>query len=284
MKPDFDQIAWNRLAEPQEDQYDSHIVLEFARRRGYVRSGPGGHPTFFDGKIAIRNDCPDLAPDCVLTGADHPNVALTCELVRTWPAVFTQLQLLIESVNVFLHTKSPYIDDGVGSHSGSGGSEFGIVSSTVNSAVGFAGSLVHEMAHHKLRALGVQFETAERLIRNPPEQKFRSPVRYDCLRPMAAVLQGQYAFTYSAAMCLAIVRPRTNPARDRRVAEDALAVKLPKLVFGLEVLRRHAKVDDEGSAFLEGLFSWTYRLLDDGFALLKGMGVPIKKFAHPLNV
>jgi HEXXH motif-containing protein len=205
-------------------------------------------------------------------------------LTRSWPAVFTQLQLLLESVNVFLHVKSPYDDDGIGSISGAGGSEFGIVSSTVNSAVGFAGSLVHEMAHHKLRALGVQFETAEKLIRNPPEQKFRSPVRYDCLRPMSAVLQGQYAFTYSAALSLAIVRLRMNPVRDRRIAEDALAVKLPKLVFGLEVLKRKAEVDAEGAAFLEGLFSWSYHLLDDGFALLNEMGVPVRKFAHPLNV
>jgi hypothetical protein len=284
MKPDFDSIAWDRLAEPQKDQYDSLIVLEFARRRGYVRSEPGSHPTFFDGKIAIRNDGPPLGPDCVLADADHPNIAATCELVGSWPAVFTQLQLLIESVNVFLHAGSPAIDDGVGSNSSSGGSEFGIVSSTVNSVVGFAGSLVHEMAHHKLRALGVQFETAERLIRNSPEQRFRSPVRYDCLRPMAAVLQGQYAFTYSAAMCLAIIRPRINPGRDRRIAEDALAVKLPKLVFGLEVLKRHAQVDAEGAGFLEGLFTWTYRLLDEGLALLKEMNVPIKKFAHPLKV
>jgi HEXXH motif-containing protein len=284
MKPDFESISWDRLAEPQEDQYDSLVVLEFARRRGYVRSEPGSHPTFFDGKIAIRNDGPYLGPDCVPASADHPNIAATRELVRSWPAVSAQLPLLIESVNVFLHTGSPSIDDGVGSNSSSGGSEFGIVSSTVNSAVGFAGSLVHEMAHHKLRALGVQFETAERLIRNPPEQKFRSPVRYDCLRPMAAVLQGQYSFTYSAAMCLAIVRPRGNPGRDRRIAEEALAVKLPKLVFGLEVLKRHARVDAEGAAFLEGLFSWSYRLFEEGFSLLKEMNVPIRKFAHPLKV
>lgn len=284
MPIDLANISWERLAEPQEDQYDSDVVLEFARRRGYVRSEPGMHSTFFDGKIAIRNDCPQLAPDCVLTAADHPNVGRDCELVRSWPVVFKQLQRLIDSVNVFVHTKSPDNDEGIASSSGSGGNQFGVVSSTVNSAVGFAGSLVHEMAHHKLRALGVQFETAERLVRNPPEQRFRSPVRYDCLRPMSAVLQGQYAYTYSAALCMEIVRPRTNPARDRRIAEDALAVKLPKLVFGLEVLKRNAELDAEGAAFLEGLVSWSYRLFDDGFGLLKEMGVPIRKFAHPLAV
>jgi hypothetical protein len=284
LEPLAEVIAWDRLAQPQDDQYDSKIVLEFAKRRGYVRPAPGDLPTIFDGQIAVRNDCPDLAPDCVLTGADHPNIQKACDLVRSWPAAYTQLQLLIDSVNVFLYSKSPYDDDGIGSMSGPGGSEFGVVSSTVNSAVGFAGSLVHEMAHHKLRALGVQFETAEKLITNPPEQKFRSPVRYDCLRPMSAILQGQYAFTYSAALCLEIVRSAVDPERRRRIAEQALAVKLPKLVFGLEVLKRHAEVDAEGAEFLEGLFAWCYDLFEDGFTLLENMHIPLKRFAHPLSV
>ena len=282
--PDGLAIAWERLAEPQDDQYDSKVVLEFAKAKGYTRPDPGDAPTICDGRIAVRTGGPSLGPDCEPTGPEHPNVRKGIDLVRSWPAAFAQLPMLIDSVDLFLHVKSPYDDDGVGSSSGHGGSEFGVVSSTVNSAVGFAGSLVHEMAHHKLRALGVQFETAERLILNPPEQQFRSPVRYDCLRPMAAVLQGQYAFTYSAALCLEIIRPGELPDRDRRIAEQALAVKLPKLVFGLEVLRRHAEVDAEGAAFLEGLYSWCYRLFEDGFTLLETMGVPIKRFAHPLSV
>jgi hypothetical protein len=282
--PDGLAIAWDRLAEPQDDRYDSEVVLGFAKARGYRRPEPGDAPTICDGKIAVRSGGPSLGPDCVATGADHPNVRKGIDLIRSWPAAFTQLPLLIDSVDLFLHSKSPYDDGGVGSSSGHGGSEFGVVASTVNSAVGFAGSLVHEMAHHKLRALGVQFETADRLILNPPERQFRSPVRYDCLRPMAAVLQGQYAFTYSAALCLEIIRPGEDPERDRRIASEALAVKLPKLVFGLEVLRRHAEVDAEGAAFLEGLYDWCYRLFEDGFAILERMGIPLRRFAHPLNV
>lgn len=277
-------IAWERLAEPQADQYDTRIVLDCARARGYVRPAPGGAPTIFDGAVAVRNSCRDLGPECTFIGPEHPNVARGCDLIRSWPCVFEQVKSLIDSVHLFLHAGSPYADDGVGSMSGPGGSEFGSISTTVNSAVGFAGSIVHEMAHHKLRALGVQFESADRLITNPPEQKFRSPVRYDCLRPMSAILQGQYAFTYSAALCLEIVRPGADPERDRRIAERALAVKLPKLVFGLEVLSKHAETDEEGAAFLEGLYDWCDRLFEDGFTLLDAMGVPPKRFAHPLSV
>lgn len=280
--PEVD-IDWSRLAQPQADQYDALVAIQLAQAKGYRRAQVAGTPRLFDGTVEVRNDCPKLANDCVLTSHEHPSVAQGVELMRLWPEVYQQVQLLIEGVNLFLHEKSPYIDPGIGSFSGPSDSEFGIVATTVNSPVGLAGSIAHEMAHHKLRAFGVQFETAERLITNDPQQKFRSPVRFDCLRPMSAVLQGQYAFTYSAAMCLAIVRGTTEPELARVIAEKSLAVKLPKLVFGYEVIRRHAQTDTEGAAFLSGLFDWCFNLFDEGFALLEQMKIAPVKFSHPLN-
>lgn len=283
-KLDRGTIQWQRLAEPQLDQYDSAIALQLARERGYVRRSLGGLPLLFDGAVEVRNDCASLAADCKLTSHEHPSVNQGVELMRLWPEVFEQVRVLIEGVNLFIHEKSPWVDPGIGSFSGPSDSEFGLIATTVNSAVGFAGSIAHEMAHHKLRAFGVQFETAERLIFNSPQEKFRSPVRFDCLRPMSAVLQGQYAFTYSAAMCLAIVRGTSDSELARVVAERSLAVKLPKLVFGYEVIRRHAKTDQEGAEFLSGLFDWCFKLFDEGFAKLDEMKIAPKKFSHPLDM
>ena len=278
------QVDWLRVAQPQEDQYDTQVVLEHALSRGYVRRSPAGAPTCFDGTVALRTECQDLGPDCAFAPLDHPNIGKGVDLVRTCPAVYEQVCRLVDSIHVMLYAKAPYDDEGIGSRSGNAGSEFGAISTTVNSAAGFAGSVVHEMAHHKLRALGVHFETAERLILNPPEKKYRSPVRFDCLRPMCAVLQGQYAFTYSAALCVEMVRRSTDEAWKRKIAELALAVKLPKLVFGLDVLQQHAEVDAEGAGFLEGLFAWNYTLFEDGFGLLEDMGIEPKRFAHPLSL
>src|SRR5919202_1179323 len=197
-------ICWKRLAEPQIDQYDSLIALEFAQRRGYLRRDISGAPTFFDGKVAIRNDSALSRPDCIPATPAHPNIERACDLIRLWPTVFTQCQLLIESVSVFTYTQT----SGDTTHNStcntvlicsSGKRGFGTIASTINSDVGFAEALVHEMAHHKLWALGIEFESAERIIRNSPEQKFKSPIRYDCLRSMSAVLHAQYSFTYLSA-------------------------------------------------------------------------------------
>ena len=63
---------------------------------------------------------PDCRPQRLLgprsgmhaNGPEHPNVRKGCDLVRSWPNAYTQLQLLIDSVNLFLHEKSPYDDEG----------------------------------------------------------------------------------------------------------------------------------------------------------------------------
>ena len=69
----------------------------------------------------------------------------------------------------------------------------------MNHHAGFAEALVHELGRtHKPRALGVGVETAERLVTNPSGQLHPSPIRYDCLRPMTAVVHAQDSYTYIA--------------------------------------------------------------------------------------
>ena len=52
------QVRWERMAEPQSDQYDSRVTLAFAQGTGYRRREPGGSPSFLD------------RPGC--TSAKHP--------------------------------------------------------------------------------------------------------------------------------------------------------------------------------------------------------------------
>ncbi|MFX9012133.1 hypothetical protein ABTN18_20760, partial [Acinetobacter baumannii] len=45
-------------------------------------------------------------------------------------------------------------------------------------------------------------ETAQRLIANPPSQRFASPIRKDRARPMTAVFHAQYSFIHVTALDL----------------------------------------------------------------------------------
>jgi len=276
-------IAWDRMAEPQDDQYDTEITLSLASSDGYQRREPGAGPTFLDGAIALAPD-PDLlfAPDCEPADPTHPNVARAEGLLRQWPAIFEQSRRLLDTVVLFHHR--PFTaDQVVGSICGPGSREFGSVAVTVDHHVGFAEGIVHEMAHHKLRALGVDFEQARRLVRNPHGQTYPSPIRYDCLRPMTAVLHAQYSYTYIIQLDLKILEAREDGERDRQIVSQSLAVIMPKLAFGLQVLKNDLETDEPGAAFVAGLFAWTDRLLDQGNSWLQEYRVPERPFVHPIT-
>ena len=283
-QPDDSRISWERVAEPQHDQYDTLVALEFARSRGYERKDPGDAPTTCDGRVVLRQQSSLPSPFLIPAPLDHPNIERGINVLRLWPAGFEQVQLLIESVSVFVDSRLPSIDKGIGSSSHHGEDGFATIAATVNNEVGFAEALVHELAHHKLRALGVMMETAERIVTNSPDQTFRSPVRHDTLRPMPAILQAQYAFTYVAALGLAVIKGANDPMLARRVAEDSLSGRLPKLRFGLAMLREYAEVDSAGAGFFKGLFDWSDRLFEEGAHLLAEMQVLERPFTHPLDV
>jgi hypothetical protein len=280
---DESSIDWRKIAEPQIDQYDTLIALEFAKRSGYIREEIGDDPTFFDGQVAIREDPSTLFfPDCISAEPNHPNVAKGCDLLRLWQPLFRQFQLLIESVAVVSYAPHP-TDMVVGSVCGSGHKGFGTISATINHHVGFAEALVHEMAHHKLRALGVQFDEAERIVKNSPDRKFPSPIRHDCLRPMSAVLHAQYSYTYVSALDIIIIDAAIDRERDYSIAQGSLSSNLPKLEFGLQVIKNNAIFDVAGTDFLEGLIDWSQRIFSDGYRILDKFQIAPQPFIHPLE-
>ena len=277
------EIIWKRVAEPQEDQYDSLVTLHFAREKGYERPPVGDAPAILDGKVALSDAIWCVGPYCEPAPPDHPNVEKGCELVRQWDAVFTQLQTLTDSVSIFLDSRSELYENTTGSMSTHDRETFGRVAATVNTAAGFAHALVHEMSHNKLRALGIRFESAERIIRNSPGQKYLSPIRYDCLRPMQAVFHAQYSFTHVAALDIEVINSGKHVELNPIICRHSLADKLPKLQFGLNVIRRNIEVDDAGADFMIGFFDWSERVLAAGFGILDDMQIPPRPFAHPLS-
>jgi hypothetical protein len=271
------------MAEPQDDQYDTEVTLAFASSEGYKRREPDPGPTLLDGAIALVAD-PDLlfAPDCEPADPAHPNIARVEGVIRRWPAVFAQSRKLLDTIVLF-HHRSVTTDQVVGSICGPGSRGFGSIAATVDHHIGFAEAIVHEMAHHKLRAMGVDFERARRLVCNPSEQTYPSPIRYDCLRPMTAVLHAQYSYTYIIQLDLNILEAREDRERDGRIVSASLAVILPKLEFGLDVLKKHLESDPAGDAFVAGLYSWTDRLLEEGQRWLQEYDVNSQPFVHPIT-
>lgn len=281
-------IDWKRVAEPQPDEHDTIVALQLASEAGLtlpaladecVVRGP-----FFEAKVALEQQGRAWCENCRPADLGHRNIYRASELIATWPEAYKQFARLVCYVYpmVQLWGGQDVPDSVVGSISGPGPRGFGSITATVNHHVGFAEALVHEMSHHKLRALGVEFESAQRLITNRSDEKYPSPIRYDRLRPMSAVLHAQYSYTYIAALDVSIIEGRADSERDAKVVKSSLAVIIPKLQFGLSVIRTNVQTDPAGKEFLEGFYDWSERIVTAAARLFAEFRVSPVEFSHPL--
>src|SRR5262249_6007784 len=213
--------------------------------------------TFFDANVSIGAEPGTLPPGCTAARPDHPNLEQGSALIRLWPAVFTQFQRLISAVLPFLDSRR---SSGTPAswRSVPGEIRVAVVSTPADHPVIFAESLVHELAHHKLLALGVPLlgGPAARFIKNPPEQQFKTPFGTSRARPMHAVLHDLYACTYVTELDLRILDAQQQSDRAVGLVQRSLMENLPRLEIGVGVVRDGAMFDEAGRGFFEGLSKW----------------------------
>ncbi|MEO8379481.1 MAG: HEXXH motif-containing putative peptide modification protein [Acidobacteriota bacterium] len=275
-------IDWARMAEPQPDQYDTRMTLALATTSGsplrvepYVRRSSEGMPTIDGTDVAVRYlDQRELAPPrFALAPANHPNLAKALQYLRRWPEAYEQFLALIDSVHPCVDpTLTPDTRSLMaGSCSHSHEWWFGTVCVTVDHPIGCAQALVHEMAHQKLRALGVSVEKAWRLVANEETELFPSPIRIGVARPMTAVLHAQYSFIYIVELDLRMLEQERDPmVRDHIL--QLLMRNVVRMEAGYETLARNIRTDAEGAPFLEAFLTWARRAIEKGYATLNANG------------
>ena len=277
----FQSVDWRRMAAPQQDGYDTDMTLHLAehgitpeRPLPYRRRPIDGAATFCGGTVAVRQ-APErgMMTDKLLPASlDHPNLAIGAAFLARWPEAYRQFGRLVDTV--YPYTDPAQAGQGewaLGSSSHSYEEDFGTIHATVDNALGFAQALVHEMAHQKLRALGVFIERAERLIANDPSQRFESPIRKDRTRPMTAVFHAQYSFIYVTALDLHMLA-RAEGERERQWILMLLARNVPRMQAGYEEVARHILTDAAGGLFLEAFMDWSRGVLQRGQAELDANG------------
>lgn len=262
-----DEFEWDKLAEPQADQYDSKLILHFALASSsprcchqYVPRPLTGRYLFCDKMVStgyLREECPG-APMMRNGPLDHPHLSQASELLREWPAAYRQFQLLMHTVHPIDFSEPAVTRSGSVSHSDS--SVFGGMFGSVFDPVGLAEAFVHEMAHNKLRALGVGNEHARLLIVNGPRELFQSPVTRVGMRPMTAVLHAEYSFVHVVQLESDLLRcPAAEDERPRLLA--SYRKNMEKICRGWKVVQEGCRADRYGAAFLRGLGSWVERLV-----------------------
>lgn len=270
---------WERLAVPQTDGYDTRWFARRAVACGIHAENKG--PAFFGGRVALRPLLPWSCEDA--TGlrfvTRHPNFRRAEELLALWPQINEQYPLLTSVVCTLYDPLQPE-DELTGSISGIG--ELGQFFTLVNHRIGFAESLVHELAHTKLRLLGIEIEGASALVANSDEHSL-SFIRLEEPRPVTALLHAQYAFVHILAFDLRLAAhyEHEDLRALRCLLENNLAL-VPRLEFGHRSLFESLRPTEHGARFLAPFRDWSLRCFEEAKGLLERYGVTSVPFVHPL--
>lgn len=166
-------IDWKRLARPQADGSDTGALLELLRDnprlRRYQPLSPPGEWRYFDGRIGCVSARGGLGFDGLAPArVNHANIGKAAGLLeQLWPEVHRQIGSIITHLCPMSHLE---LHHPMQSCSGCFEHQFGLIYASVEHPFSLAEALVHEMAHHKLFAMGVGIESCDRLIRNQPTQ------------------------------------------------------------------------------------------------------------------
>ncbi|MEL6535650.1 MAG: HEXXH motif-containing putative peptide modification protein [Bacteroidota bacterium] len=264
-------IDWSRVAAPQADGYDTEVVLYCLRTRHGIASAQTSHTleaskagTAFEGAVDIRYVDAYHLERFTDAPADHTNLLAAARMVKVWEPVYRQFQRIVHSIHPWEDKTIP--EDSLGSCSHSLDSHLGTLYATVNSAHGLAQAFVHEMAHNKLRALGIMLESTDHLITNPPHAVYESPIRKDRLRPMTAVFHAQYSFMHCTA--LDIENMKVSEGLEHQKWRVLLQNNLPRMKDGDATLKQYLQTDHDGEAFFKGFFEWSDGVLAEGQKML----------------
>jgi HEXXH motif-containing protein len=280
-------IDWRRLARPQEDGYDTQIISHVARHRGSLlrpepwrrRSPEGARKVLLNGTVAVRNRREGglPAPRYVPASPDHPSLDAAEEILWHWPEAAVQFASLVDTIEVWTDSDVAEEEaDYMGSSSHSLEREFGVIMLTIDHPFGIAQSMVHEMAHHKLRALGISLLAANHLVLNDPDELYVSPIITTKKRPMTAVFHAQYSFIHVTALDLAVYHGASADSELKDQAVRLLARNIPRMESGHDELSRHLRTDERGAIFCGAFMDWSREVIDSGRAIIEreGQGTP----------
>jgi HEXXH motif-containing protein len=273
------------MAEPQKDGYDTDITLRLAehavthlRPLPYRRRPINGALSICDGMVAVRQ-APErgLGTDRILPArVDHPHLTIGAAFLARWPEAYAQFKRLVDTVYPYTDPEQARQGErALGSSSNSYEEDFGSVHATVDDALGLAQALIHEMAHQKLRVLGVSIETAERLITNNPLEQFPSPIRENRPRPMTAVFHAQYSFIHVTALDLHMLAAAEGE-RERQRILMLLARNVPRMQAGYDEVAQHIRTDAAGRLFVEAFMDWSRNVLQHGQTELDANGYGVR--------
>lgn len=277
---DHRSIDWSRLAAPQADGYDTAVFLSLVAEESTPwRQAPVERPAFEPPAILIGDHAVSIGLGPLGPLIEHPRFEPVAgvpaalrrgiDYVKRWPEAAMQWPHIVHRIQCYTDKTIPEADRStwLKSASHSIDERFGEIALTADSDINVAQCIVHEMAHHKLRAMGVGNERCIRFVTNPSSELYKSPVVHEALRPMTAVLHAQYSFMHVTQLDIHMLAAETQPGPYARI-RSLLALNVQRMEQGLDVIERHMRVDEEGEAFICAFVDWTRAVIRTGKNML----------------
>lgn len=260
------EIDWARIAKPQPDGYDTLTMGRFMYDRWHwKKSHPtSGAMTLVAGQVEV---CPDPykyhSPYCQDSLATPEELEVIDRHLAAWPDGYA-------SLSKFLDQFWPKRWEGQGRGGSSGHHVLSErqqqtnVFVTVNDPEGCAEGIYHEVGHLRLEAIGMNINDHDgRLISNPIEDLYDSPVRKDVRRPMCAVIHGLYAWmmlSENDVWCASTV--------SKIEAAQYLRLNIPKIAEGIEEVERYVQPTGIGEPFIQSMMDWAKDIVVRGNQIL----------------
>lgn len=275
-------IDWARVAKPQDDGYDVWALNVLDSEHGwYHHTPPADAVTLCEGHIWVR-PIPDhtVSMSNAISAFEAPGDIITQEwadyqtsFLNKWPAGYNFIKHFLDEF--WPHYQNDWHPSARGSSSGHylNVRDRHCIFITMNDPQGCAEGIYHEAGHLKLISCGIKMESHDfKLLRNEPTELYDSPVRYDCKRPMSAVLHGLYSWILFAENDYHIYKaaPAFRHAEQKELFYKYNHHNLPKIQNGVEEVRKYAKLTPDGIKFLDSLFAWSDDLLTRCYAAHEG--------------
>jgi len=243
--------------------------------------------TIFEGKVGLKEYIykSDSMIACPL---DHPTLKLADETLKNcWPESHSMVKNMLD---FYWPTLPPNRIDvpSCGCSCGIYGNRpwtsnknekmvIGVMSSA-NGVPAMLEGILHELGHHKLHALGWMLEEYPgNLITNKPEEVFHSPVRFDKLRPMSAVIHAEFSYVYVTQYYNKMIRWMIDNDYEfynqipMRAYFQRNAYNLHRIGNGIHTIRENIKASVEGKKLIDAIINYGKEVWYDGYDLIKEM-------------
>lgn len=308
-------IDWKRVAKPQPDGYDSHVIGTILNEKyGWKKIQPTSELRLCNGAVAVVQDrqytpeqiahpsnpmaegMPHMTPE-VCAGIDR--------FLMAWPDGAQMLQSFLDEYwakwSKFMDRQGRGCSSGhyeikscLQEHSRTKGLVLNAVYVTANDWQGCSEGIYHEVGHARLESIGIDIDSHDnRLLLNGPDELYDSPIRWDIKRPMSAVVQAVYSwimFCEADIQCAVNLQgyDTKNPEHKQTPAQASsnyLIGNIPKIQDGLTEIRNNIKCTPEGIEFFDGYLEWGEDVVQRGLAVLQdGLGDQFEsRYAHALE-